>query len=88
MKSVDWIFVTHKGGQVSYHDPHIPNNSTNAGNTFTSADLSAKALKKADCVILTTNHDTFNVDFIQKHAKMIVDMRNMIEEASDVVYKL
>ena len=29
-----------------------------------------------------------DVEFIQKHAKLIVDMRNMVKDASDNVYKL
>jgi len=28
------------------------------------------------------------VEYIQKHSSLIVDMRNMIEEASDKIYKL
>ena len=80
--------VIQKGGIVSYNDPHIPSILTNCGNTFTSADLSAAALAQADCVILTTNHDAFNMEFIQIHAGLIVDMRNMIKESSDKVYKL
>ena len=80
--------VIQKGGIVSYNDPHIPKVRTNGGNILNSADLSAEALAKADCVVLTTNHDAFDVEFIKKHAKMIVDMRNMIKEASNTVYKL
>jgi UDP-N-acetyl-D-glucosamine dehydrogenase len=44
--------------------------------------------KHADCVVLTTNHDAFDVDFIQQHSQMIVDMRNMVKETNDKVYKL
>ncbi|MCF8362485.1 MAG: hypothetical protein K9G70_07665 [Prolixibacteraceae bacterium] len=54
----------------------------------------------ADVVALTTNHSAFDIDFIQEHSQMIVacpvklpqvvfhkDMRNMIKEANDKVYK-
>ncbi|MFO7738890.1 MAG: nucleotide sugar dehydrogenase, partial [Desulfatiglandaceae bacterium] len=75
--------TAHKGGLVQYHDPHIPQVCTHDGLSLSSADLSAEALAKADVVVLTTNHSAFDVDFIQEHAKMIVDMRNMIKEASD-----
>ncbi len=78
----------HKGGQVSYHDPHIPQVKTNEGHVLHSADLSADSIQQADCVVLTTNHDAFDVEFIQQHAQMIVDMRNMIKEGSEKVYKL
>ena len=80
--------VAKKGGIVSYNDPHIPRVKTNHGITYQSADLSAKTLAEADVVVLTTNHSAFDVDFIKSHAKLIVDMRNMIKEASEKVYKL
>jgi UDP-N-acetyl-D-glucosamine dehydrogenase len=80
--------VVHKGGIVSYHDPFIPQVKTNEGSAFESVELTEETLKNADCVVLTTNHDAFDMDFVQEHARMIVDMRNMIKEGSDKVYKL
>lgn len=80
--------VVHKGGIVSYHDPFIPQVKTNEGSAFESVELTEETLKHADCVVLTTNHDAFDMDFVQEHARMIVDMRNMIKEGSDKVYKL
>jgi len=50
--------------------------------------LTAETLQNADCFVLTTNHDTFDIEFITKHAKLIVDMRNMVKEANEKVYKL
>ena len=80
--------TAHKGGLVSYHDPYIAKVKTNEGRSFTSADLSAEALAKVDCVVLTTNHKDFDVEFIQKHARLIVDLRNMVKEGSNDVFKL
>lgn len=80
--------AVHKGGMVSYHDPFIPKVRTNEGNNFESKDLSSETISEADVVVLTTNHSAFDMDFVEKHAKMIVDMRNMIKEASEKVYKL
>ena len=80
--------VIQKGGKVTYNDPHIPAVKTNAGNQLESIELNEQTLKKADCVVLTTNHSAFDVEFIQKHAKMIVDMRNMIKDSGEKVYKL
>ena len=56
--------------------------------TLKSIPLTAEALAKADVVVLTTNQKAFDVEFIQEHAKMVVDMRNMIKDAGDKVYKL
>jgi UDP-N-acetyl-D-glucosamine dehydrogenase len=80
--------VLHKGGLVSYNDPFIPEVNTNEGSHFKSVELNAETLQNADCVVLTTNHSAFDIDFIQKHAGMIVDMRNMVKDAGEKVYKL
>lgn len=80
--------VAHKGGMVSYNDPHIPTIKTHDNSSLSSIELTELELKEADCVVLTTNHDAFDMEFIQKHARLIVDMRNMVKEASEKVYKL
>ena len=80
--------VAYKGGEVSYHDPYIPQVRTNENREYKSGDLSAEALSQADCVVLTTNHKDFDVEFIKQHAKLIVDIRNMVEEGIENVYKL
>jgi UDP-N-acetyl-D-glucosamine dehydrogenase len=80
--------VIQKGGLVSYNDPHIPAVQTHQGSSLHSVLLDAETLQNADCVVLTTNHDAFDIEFIQKHAQLIVDMRNMVKEGSEKVYKL
>jgi len=79
--------VAKKGGLVSYHDPYIA--TIVAGNTtYQSVTLSEENLKEADCVVITTNHSIFDVDFIVKNARLIVDLRNATKEASEKIYKL
>jgi UDP-N-acetyl-D-glucosamine dehydrogenase len=80
--------VSHKGGNVSYHDPFINKVKTNEGREFNSIDISTEALLKADCVVLTTNHSNLDMSLIINHANMIVDMRNMIKNNSEKVIKL
>jgi UDP-N-acetyl-D-glucosamine dehydrogenase len=80
--------TAHKGGEVSYHDPFIPIVTTNEDRKYTSADMSAEALAKVDCIVLTTNHKDFDVGFIKNHAKLIVDLRNMVKESKESVFKL
>jgi len=80
--------VVKKGGLVSYHDPFISEISTGGGNQFKSTELNAQVLEEADCVVITTNHSLFDADFIEKHSKQVVDLRNVIKEASEKVYKL
>ena len=71
-----------------YSDPHIPEVKTHSQASLQSEQLTAETLQNADCVVLTTNHDAFNIEFIKEHAKLIVDMRNMVKESGEKVYKL
>jgi UDP-N-acetyl-D-glucosamine dehydrogenase len=80
--------VARKGGIVTYNDPHIPVVQSHGRAPKYSIELSPETLENADCVVLTTNHDAFDMEFIQKHSRLIVDMRNMVKDLSDKVYKL
>ncbi len=80
--------VARKGGTVSYNDPHIPVVQSHGRAPIHSIKLSPETLADADCVVLTTNHDAFDIEFIQKHSRLIVDMRNMVKEVNDKIYKL
>ena len=80
--------VVKKGGEVSYHDPYISNIDLGDENKLDSLALNEETLDEADCVVISTNHSVFDADFIEKHSKLIVDLRNLIKAASDKVYKL
>ena len=80
--------VAKKGGLVSYHDPYIPTVHTGRKLNLQSVELTPDVLGNSDVVVLTTNHAAFDVEFIQQHAKLIVDMRNMVKDADNHVYKL
>jgi len=64
-----------RGGQVSYHDPHVPAAELN-GVLTKSVPLSAAQLKRQDCVVILTNHSTVDYGLILRHAPLIVDTRN------------
>jgi UDP-N-acetyl-D-glucosamine dehydrogenase len=80
--------VEKKGGIVTYNDPYIPLVKTNHGNIYNCVDLTKETLQNADCVVITTNHSVFNTEIIKINAKLIVDMRNVIQEKCDNVFKL
>lgn len=80
--------VIKKGGKVSYNDPYISTVKTPGGILFKSVELTNDTLQNADCVVLTTNHGIFNPGIILEHANLIVDLRNVIKNASDKVFKL
>ncbi|WP_372774667.1 nucleotide sugar dehydrogenase [Mangrovibacterium sp.] len=80
--------VVKKGGELFYHDPFVANIETEDGLKLSSSDLTVEALQQMDCVVISTNHDAFDTDFIIKNAQLIVDLRNAIAEPSEKVYKL
>lgn len=80
--------TTHKGGAVEYHDPYIPAIKTHKGITYQSVALTPEKLRQVDCVVLTTNHKVFEMEMIRKYARLIVDMRNMVKESSENIFKL
>ena len=60
---------------ISYNDPYIPE-FNHKGVLFKSVELTEKALEEADLIILTTDHSDYDYDFINTHAKVILDTRN------------
>lgn len=80
--------VARKGGDTKYHDPHIPTITTSEGLQLNSVSLTEVEISNADVVVLTTSHSVFDVELIQKNAKLIVDLRNMVKEGGKNVYKL
>lgn len=79
--------VTKKGGVVSYHDPYISSIKIEH-RIYQSVDLTKEVLNQADCVVITTNHNIFDIDAIVKESVLIVDLRNAVKASSDKVYKL
>ena len=77
-----------KGGIVTYHDPFIQEVRMHYDTMLSSAALTPNLLREADVVVLTTNHSVFDVSFIQQNANLIVDLRNMILEKNENIYKL
>lgn len=80
--------IAKKGGEVSYHDPYISSVETGQALSLQSVELTHETLNDADCVVITTNHSAFDAEMIQQHARLIVDLRNLIKDAGEDVFKL
>jgi UDP-N-acetyl-D-glucosamine dehydrogenase len=83
--------VARKGANVLYHDPYIPEIIDEAGNKYSSSELTDKLIESADCVVFTTNHSCFDASSIVQKAKLVVDTRNVVKSISienDKVFKL
>lgn len=60
---------------VSIHDPHVEGFEVDE-TSFESEDLTPQNLRKADCVIVLTNHSAIDFDMVATHAKLVFDTRN------------
>ena len=66
-----------KGANVSYHDPFIPAITHEDINLESVKDLE-DAIKGSDCVVIVTNHSSYDYNEILRNAKLIVDTRNAL----------
>jgi len=79
--SIDVIrLLQQKGARVSYHDPYIPRIKHDDWiiDSITNLD---NAVKKADCVVIVTNHSAYDYVSLLKNAQLIVDTRNALGAA-------
>ncbi len=67
-----------EGARVDYNDPHIPETHRMRKYDFRmkSVNLSAGKLRKYDCVVIATDHSSYDYPFIVKHASLVIDTRN------------
>jgi UDP-N-acetyl-D-glucosamine dehydrogenase len=63
-------------GELSYNDPFVPQVEV-GGRTYSSAELTEEALgSDFDCVLIATDHHVYDYEWIVRHARLIVDVRN------------
>jgi len=79
--------IIEREAHVDYYDPYVPQLTKTRDYDFkmSSIDLSAEKLANYDLVILTTDHDEFDYDFIKKEAKLIIDTRGRFNNSEKVV---
>jgi UDP-N-acetyl-D-glucosamine dehydrogenase len=65
-----------KAAAVDYHDPYIPSLKTHKGVEMHSVPDLMAAVKAADCIVIVTNHKSYDYPAILKAAKFIFDSRN------------
>ena len=79
-----------KGARVEYNDPYIP--KTHKMRMYdlkmASVPLTEETLKKYDCVVIATDHSSYDYEFVVKNAQLIVDTRNAtkgIKEKGNII---
>jgi UDP-N-acetyl-D-glucosamine dehydrogenase len=79
--ALDVIGLLHqKGAIVAYHDPYIPRLVEESLELESVADLMAE-VRAADCVVIVTNHSSYDYDAILEESACIVDTRNALGKA-------
>jgi UDP-N-acetyl-D-glucosamine dehydrogenase len=71
-------FLANRGAELSYCDPYVPL-LDEPGIRLKADKLTVTVLKKADCVVVVTDHDLFNYGMILRESKIVVDTRNALK---------
>ena len=76
-----------KGANVDYCDPHIPQFPKKRDYSFDmqSIEINKTNLSAYDCAILVTDHDDFDFEEITNYSNLIIDTRNRLAFAKNVV---
>jgi len=69
--------LAQKGAKLSYCDPHVPLLDEH-GIRMKGEKFSAATLRKADCVVVVTDHSAFDYRMVARESKVVVDARNAL----------
>ena len=64
-----------KGARVSFHDPFV-DRVERGPLKLKRVALTERALGQADCVLLLTPHDSYDLEALVRHANLLFDTRN------------
>jgi UDP-N-acetyl-D-glucosamine dehydrogenase len=71
--------LRHKGANVAYHDPHIPQIMLEGGYIMRSTPYDAALLRQADCVVVITHHRAYDWEEVVRESRLIVDTRHVTQ---------
>ena len=81
------LLLERKGARVTYSDPFVP--TLNLCDSELHSGDSLALSEKADCVLIATDHSSFDYPGILTKAQLIVDARNAFKgEVSDKIVRL
>jgi UDP-N-acetyl-D-glucosamine dehydrogenase len=69
--------LTGSGANVAYHDPHIP---FLPDHKLSSVGLTREEVRRADCVVITTDHDAMDLQMVVDSAPRVLDLRNAVRK--------
>ena len=80
--------LQNSGAFVSYHDPYCPEIKddfhTDLKNLpMNSIDLSTKAIKESDLILIVTDHSNIDYKLISENAQSIIDTRGVLRKNNE-----
>ena len=76
------------GAELSFYDPYVPFVGLNGNRMMGMETLSKETLNNSDVVIIMTDHDQIDFQFVVENARLIIDSRNVIKKDHSHVIKL
>jgi UDP-N-acetyl-D-glucosamine dehydrogenase len=78
--------LTARGAKIAYNDPYLPALHKTRRYNFSnmqSVDLNPQRLAACDCVLIVTDHSSYDYDGIVRHARLVVDTRNATRKVKE-----
>ena len=76
-----------RGAEISYHDPYVPEFKVEE-KIHQSVDLSGEQVRNVDIVLVLTDHDVINFEWLGRRASLMLDTRNAIKDSQPHIEKL
>ena len=79
-----------RGAKVDYNDPFVPRTHRQREHhlRLSSKKLTGKLLASYDCVLIATDHSSYNYEWIVRNARLVVDTRNATARVQNARHKI
>lgn len=71
-----------KVSKISYSDPFVEKINLR-DSTYRALPLNEKTLKQFDCTLITTDHSSYDYDFIVRNSRLVIDTRNATKKVKE-----
>lgn len=69
-----------EGAKVAYYDPYVSEYREQGEVKKGETVLTSELIESADLIVITTAHTNVDYEFVQKHAKVIFDTKNILKD--------
>ncbi len=76
------------GAELSFYDPYVSFVELNGNRMMGIETLTKETLNNSDAIVIMTDHDQIDFQFVEKNSDLIIDSRNVIKNDHPNVIKL